>query len=177
MWRSCPGFVRLAYGTPSHSSCPGLATTTPARFSPAACPLPPASCPLPPAPCPLTPYPLAPFLAPSDTVCDNAAKWVNDSRIAWAYPPAPAAAAPSAPGASPPPPPAGPPSSLSPVQLGCPYLLMPHAPLAPAHAPGGLPFDPASERFSGAFYVKVPSVAQLMEWVWLDSLRAMDTPW
>ncbi len=72
---------------------------------------------------------------------------------------------------SPPPPPQRP-SALPPVRLSCPFVLLPDV----AGGKGG-GAGAGRERFAGSYYVKVPSLAQVMEWVWLDCLRTMDTPW
>ncbi|GLI58892.1 hypothetical protein VaNZ11_000659, partial [Volvox africanus] len=62
------------------------------------------------------------------------------------------------------------PSLGGPVRVISPFLL--------ASAPGNVASLPLSEtRFMGPFYVKVISTAQVMEWIWLDSLREIETPW
>ncbi|GIL70335.1 hypothetical protein Vretimale_3442 [Volvox reticuliferus] len=57
-----------------------------------------------------------------------------------------------------------------PVRVISPYVLMP--------APENVASFPCNEaRFVGPFYVKVISIPQAMEWIWLDSLREIETPW
>lgn len=102
----------------------------------------------------------------------KAPQWLQDSRITYTESPA-----------TPPPPSADgatdstatttnttatPPPS---VTLSCPYVLRALEPLDTVPKLGDLPFDSAWERFSGAYYVKMPSLAQMVEWVWLDCLR------
>ncbi|GLC43769.1 hypothetical protein PLESTM_001517700 [Pleodorina starrii] len=56
------------------------------------------------------------------------------------------------------------------VQLCSPYLRV--------EPPADVGSQPPSEtRFLGLYYAKLLSVAQAMEWVALDSLRLIDTPW
>ncbi len=104
----------------------------------------------------------------------KAPQWLQDSRITYTgTPPAPAppgtkgatAAADSTATATTA---TAPPPS---VTLSCPYVLRPLEPLDTVPKLGDLPFDSAWERFSGAYYVKMPSLAQMVEWVWLDCLR------
>ena len=62
------------------------------------------------------------------------------------------------------------------VEVTAPRLVTPSVSEAKA---GGVPVkegDVYSKRFLGNWYVKVMSVAQVMEWVMLDCMRE-DTPW
>ncbi|KAG2500902.1 hypothetical protein HYH03_001661 [Edaphochlamys debaryana] len=68
------------------------------------------------------------------------------------------------------PPPSVPVRLLGAVRVASPFVSLPAPP-----GVAGLP--PAAGRFSGVFYAKVLSTAQAMEWVWVDCLRAIDTPW
>ncbi|PNH11302.1 hypothetical protein TSOC_001910, partial [Tetrabaena socialis] len=90
--------------------------------------------------------------------------FVRQSRILFRHPPAPPAPAGPDAGHA-----AAPAQAAGTVKVSSPFVLVP--------PPADVASKPLTTRFMGPFYTKIMSIAQAMEWVWLDSLREVDSPW
>ena len=95
---------------------------------------------------------------------------MRTSRIAYAFPPPPAAGHGHSQQHSAGGPPALPPTAGTSVRVSSPYVLSP-----PPADVSRLPVSAA--RMMGPFYTKLISPGMAMEWVWVDCLRQADTPW
>ncbi|GLC43771.1 hypothetical protein PLESTM_001517900 [Pleodorina starrii] len=105
--------------------------------------------------------------------------FVRHTRLSFQYPPpappehAPATPSPSA--TSAPASAAAVPATGGDSRPGAVRLCSPYLRVEPPADVGSRP--PSETRFLGPYYAKLVSVAQAMEWVALDSLRLIDTPW